>query len=428
MLQTLMTKIYFHIVICLLSLISFSIHAATPASISLNSGNEISYTVYPANGDKLVLWFYSEAGPQPSDITLAKNLAARGYETWLIELFSSYFLPVSLSSMDKIPAEDISELITRAASQTSKSVIPVATGRAAIPLLRASRHSQLNASAAPDFNGLILISPKFYFETPDPGLEGELMPIVTHSNSLIFIMQPDKSPWYWKLDKTIPALESGGSDVFFQIIPGVRDRFYFRPDADHYEKQQAEKLADYLVNATEALTKFPKKQRKPTSLINTQVKLASVKKEKKIQPHKASPKPPPLSLETYNNQHINLEELKGKVVLVNFWASWCPPCVHEMPSMQRLHDQFSSDSFTILGVNMAEDKPQIRVFLKTKVNVNFPILLDKDGNALKQWQVFAFPTSYIIDKKGQIRYSLFGSIEWDQPQPVSIIKKLIDEN
>jgi len=411
----------------LLSSFCFIAQAETTASIALSSGNEISYRSFPAKGKQLVLWFYSEAGPQTFDKQIATNLAQRGYETWLIDLFDSYFLPVSLSSMDKIPPADISEFIKHAAKQTGKQIFPVTTGRSAIALLRAKQHGQINKVAEDILPGMILISPKFYLQTPDPGTEATLMPIVSHSNSLLFVMQPAKSPWYWKLDQTIPALEQNGSDVFIQRIAGVRDRFYFRPDADSYEKKLSQKLPNYIVRAISALSTFPTRQRQPVKQIIPVKDKKSSRKDKKLSPHRGNPKPEALRLNTLSKKPLDLQQLKGKVILVNFWASWCPPCVHEMPSMQRLQDRFGNNDFVILGVNMAEDEQTIHQFLKTKVAVSFPILLDKDGNALKRWQVFAFPTSYVIDKKGKIRFSLFGSIEWDKAHPVSIIQQLINE-
>lgn len=76
---------------------------------------------------------------------------------------------------------------------------------------------------------------------------------------------------------------------------------------------------------------------------------------------------------------------------------------------------------------MAEDEKTVRHFLKTKVNVQFPILFDKDGAALKSWGVFAFPTSYIIDKKGKIRYAIFGSVDWETESIVNKIVHLLNE-
>ena len=95
--------------------------------------------------------------------------------------------------------------------------------------------------------------------------------------------------------------------------------------------------------------------------------------------------------------------------------------------MQRLQDKYRKKGFVILGVNMADDKQTIANFLKTKVKVSFPILLDSDGAALRRWQVFAFPTSYVIDKKGSIRYALFGSLEWDTAETMAKINGLLKE-
>ena len=95
----------------LLTIFPLSSQANTQSSTALSSESEINYSIYKANGKHLLLWFYSEAGPQASDKVLAEKLSASGIEVWLIDLFDSYFLPVALSSMDKIPATDISEFI-----------------------------------------------------------------------------------------------------------------------------------------------------------------------------------------------------------------------------------------------------------------------------------------------------------------------------
>ena len=134
----------------------------------------------------------------------------------------------------------------------------------------------------------------------------------------------------------------------------------------------------------------------------------------------------PMSLPTLAGGTLELQQLRGKVVLVNFWATWCPPCRKEMPSMDRLAARFAGRPFVILGVNAGDSADDVRAFMK-KVPVHFPIALDEEGVSLKPWQVFAFPTSYVLDKHGRLRMGLFGSIDWDAPETAARIEALINE-
>lgn len=133
---------------------------------------------------------------------------------------------------------------------------------------------------------------------------------------------------------------------------------------------------------------------------------------------------PPLELRGLDGKLHNLKDYRGRVVLVNFFASWCPPCRAEMPSIERLQQRMAGKPFTVLAVDMGESEPAVRAFLK-EIHVTFPVLLDKDGAALKRWKVFVFPTSFVVDPEGRIRYALFGSLEWDEPGPVAKITGLL---
>ena len=257
------------------------------------------------------------------------------------------------------------------------------------------------------------------------------MPIVSASNVPLYLFQPDQSPWYWKLDLTLPALERGGSDVFVRLLRGVRDRFYFRPDATPAEDALRDQLPRLLTNAADALETLPPKRRDAAPLQQPAPPARIGKKVRELSPYQGEPVPPSLELEDLAGRKKTLADYAGRVVLVNFWASWCPPCVHELPSMERLATRLGGESFVILGVNMAERPEAVRAFLDTlhdtNTAVSFPILLDRDGAALKRWQVFAFPTSFVIDKQGRIRYALFGATEWDDALVLAKIRGLLQE-
>jgi thiol-disulfide isomerase/thioredoxin len=117
----------------------------------------------------------------------------------------------------------------------------------------------------------------------------------------------------------------------------------------------------------------------------------------------------------------------GQVVLLNFWASWCPPCLIEMPSMQRLKQALPDTPFSILAVNSKESKGKAWRFQRM-LNVNFTVLLDKTGQAAEDWNIAVYPTSYLIDPSGHIRYMVYGALEWDSDAVRQVINDLLKES
>ncbi|MEK6664085.1 MAG: TlpA disulfide reductase family protein [Pseudomonadota bacterium] len=156
------------------------------------------------------------------------------------------------------------------------------------------------------------------------------------------------------------------------------------------------------------------------------ISAANAKELKPLAPRDA---PSALALKDLDGKPHSLADYKGRVVLINFWATWCPPCRAEMPSMQRLKEALKDKPFTILAVDMAESEAEVRQFLKDMkdAKLDFTILMDKDGRALKEWKVFVFPTSYVLDAEGKLRYSLLGSTEWDEFDTLKKIEALLPQ-
>ncbi|OOC09482.1 TlpA disulfide reductase family protein [Thioalkalivibrio halophilus] len=129
---------------------------------------------------------------------------------------------------------------------------------------------------------------------------------------------------------------------------------------------------------------------------------------------------------TVRGETHRLEDRAGQVTLVNFWASWCPPCVHEIPSMNRLEGSYDEDEFAIVSINFRESPEHILEFME-EVEVDFPVLMDEDGAVSQEWGVFAFPSSFLLDREGRVRYSVNEAIEWDTDEVREVIDELRDE-
>ena len=136
--------------------------------------------------------------------------------------------------------------------------------------------------------------------------------------------------------------------------------------------------------------------------------------------------PPALDLKGLDGASHRLADYRGKVVLVNFWATWCGPCRDEMPSIQELKDKLAGKPFVVLAVNLDEPESRIRKFLsQMKVKLDFPVLLDPEREVARAWGARILPASYVIGADGKIRYSLVGELDWGHELVVSRIAELL---
>jgi thiol-disulfide isomerase/thioredoxin len=138
---------------------------------------------------------------------------------------------------------------------------------------------------------------------------------------------------------------------------------------------------------------------------------------------KGPPAAPAIELFTPEGAALTLASLRGKVVLVNFWATWCEPCVTEMPSLQRLRDRFAP-RFEVLGVNYQEGPARIKAFID-KSGISFPVVRDTDGAVAKAWGARVFPATYVVNREGDVKHVLIGGADWTSAALVSTIRKLL---
>jgi len=133
---------------------------------------------------------------------------------------------------------------------------------------------------------------------------------------------------------------------------------------------------------------------------------------------------PPLVLRDLDGKQHRLQDYRGTVVLVNFWATWCDPCREEIPSMNSLRAALGAQPFAVLAVNLGEPEARIRRFME-KLPMDFPVLLDADRSVAKAWQARLLPASYLGGPDGRLRYSVLGEVDWMAEPARSAIRDLL---
>lgn len=134
---------------------------------------------------------------------------------------------------------------------------------------------------------------------------------------------------------------------------------------------------------------------------------------------------PDIALDIVDGDKLKLSDLRGKVVVVNFWATWCPPCRREMPSLERLKGLMKGEPFEIVAINAGEDEDEISEFRGIiKPALTFRLALDRNADAMKAFSIAGLPTTYVIDRQGQAVYRALGGRLFDDPAIVGTLKAL----
>jgi peroxiredoxin len=124
-------------------------------------------------------------------------------------------------------------------------------------------------------------------------------------------------------------------------------------------------------------------------------------------------------------QDVSLASYRGRVVLVNFWATWCKPCEEEMPAMERLYRKLRPLGFELLAISVGEKASTVKPF-RDRLGVSFPILLDGDKSVSIEWQTFAFPESLLVDRDGTVLERYVGPRDWDASAYVARVRRLLE--
>lgn len=135
---------------------------------------------------------------------------------------------------------------------------------------------------------------------------------------------------------------------------------------------------------------------------------------------------PDFTLRDLGGNTVRLQDLRGKVVFLNFWATWCPPCRLEMPTMEQLHREFADQGLVILAVNFRESQDDVRSFVKQH-GLTFTTLLDEEEKAFGLYRAWSLPTTYLINKNGEIVGKVIGYRDWHSEQAKAFFRQLLED-
>ncbi len=394
----------------------------TAESLTLPSEQEITVEEYgvPTSNSHL-LWMHAERGISGElQKTLLSVSKEKDIHILLPDWLDSYFIEPSRSSLEKIPQQDYENLIAHYANNYSKTddkLFIVATSRASSLVLNAVHH--LQSQGVQSIAGIILISPYLQKQAPEIGKVIEYQKITSHSNLPLYIFQSERSPRYIPLPLLAEELEKGGSPVFVHRLKNTSGGFHMRDKSDLTE---ADLIAreEFPKQISKAVSMLEFVEAAPLKPLKTYEK--NIRKRNPLQLQQVKIDTPALLLNDLNKKMYNLTNYKGKTVLVSFWASWCRPCLEEMPSLVKLKKKYQGQ-LEILAVNVGEDKATIQKFTDN-MDINFPLLQDLDSSTTKDWKVYVYPSNYIIDKEGKLQYAAKGALDWQDREIESILESL----
>jgi thiol-disulfide isomerase/thioredoxin len=421
-----------------LLLLLFAAGARADFTLPLQGADQLEVHEFGVEGDgPLFLWLVNQYGELETPDALIQTLAGRGATVWRTDLLESLLLQRSSEAVRSLDGAPVAALLEAAVRTGRGPIVIVACDRMSVPLLRGLRDWQKRAQDPYAVAGGILFFPNLYRGTPVAGEDPELLGIVSATNLPVAVFQPELGSNRDRFGDLLAALHAAGSPAYGWLVSQVRDYYLLYSEepvnlalessAGQMPPEVRQALADtpnQLLRAAQLLARTPRSHG---------ILPLDEASEQPIVPAfglvERSPRPAPgYDLADARGTRHELGESLGRVTLVNFWATWCPPCVHEIPSMNRLAAAYDEREFAIVSINFREDPEHILAFMR-EVEVDFPVLMDEDGAVSRDWGVFAFPSSFLLDRGGRIRYSVNTAIEWDTDEVREVIDRLrLDED
>ena len=405
--------------------------AQTPLELVAPDGTELSVERFvPSSGrrpEALVVWIPSEFGFNRDHRGLAQRIADRGLEVWLVDLLQAYFIPAGHGALDAIPPQAVGVVLDEAVHTAPGRVYVLTSESGARLVLDAVWSWQAAHPGSRDLRGLILLHPFLYAGFPEPGEEVRFVPETALANLPVYLVQPALTTQAWRLPELVSALRRGGAAVYVERLEGVADGFVDKPPEAIGARDRAARAAfpALVRRAVRLLAHFepaPLPSRKPAAASGGGGQAAGAG----FRPYPDAPEAPALRLPDRSGRIHDLRAYRGRVVLLNFWASWCPPCVAELPSLNRFVRAYRDRGLVVLAVDVAEPRDQLEAFLQ-HTPVEALILLDAEGVTVRPWRVFGFPTNVLVDKAGRLRYLRYGGLDWDDPQVRRTVDALLAE-
>ena len=324
----------------------------------------------PARGDLLCIWFVDHEEERPQFEGMLQAINAAGVEVWRVDLLADYFLPRSSENLRNLPGDGVAAVIEAAHARSGKTILLAAYDRMPVPLLRGVRKWQSAFRGDSRLAGAVLFYPNLFGAPPVAGRDPDLDPILWATNVAVTVYQPANGSQRWRLTEVMNALWKGGAPAFVYLVPGVRDWFFMHaPDADPAERAATTDVPKKLLQFARLMAAAPKPSG-PVVRMREQVAADPALGLVAFNPGKRAPEFD-RKLKDVLGRQFESGDYRGRVTLVNFWATWCPPCVEEIPSLNQLARRYVGEPFEVVSVDFRESEQAIREFA-TRVAIEFP--------------------------------------------------------